>query len=87
MNVSPFRVTYHPGAKKQLESIEPRKIREQITRRIDALRDNPKPDRAKKLAQPQGAFRVRQGEHRIIYKVRESQIVILRIGHRKDVYR
>ena len=87
MNVSPFRVTYHPGARKQLDKIEPRKIRGQIARRIDALENNPMPDNAKKLSQPQGAFRLRQGEYRIIYQVRESQIVILQIGHRRDVYR
>ena len=87
MNTSPFGVTYHPSARQQLDGLEPRKVREQIKRRINPLEDNPTPEGVKKLSQPQDAFRVRQGEHRIIDQVRESQIVILRIGHRKEVCR
>ena len=87
MNASPFRVTFHPSARKQLDGLEPRKVREQIERRINALKNNPMPEGVKKLSQPQDALRVRQGEHRIIYQVRESQIIILRIGHRREVYR
>lgn len=87
MNASPFHVTYHLSARKQLDGIEPRKVREQIERRIVALKNNPMPEGAKKLSRPQDAFRVRQGEHRIIYQVQESQIIILRIGHRREVYR
>lgn len=37
MSVSPFRVTCHPSARKQLDKIEPTRVREQITRRINAL--------------------------------------------------
>jgi mRNA-degrading endonuclease RelE of RelBE toxin-antitoxin system len=32
-------------------------------------------------------YRVRQGDYRILYSVRPIIIVILDIGHRKDVYR
>lgn len=87
MNVVPFQVTYHPRARKQLDGIEPRKIRDQLTRRIDALANNPPPNGAKALSQPRGTPRLRQDQHCIVNKLRESQIVILRLGDRKDVYR
>lgn len=87
MNASPFRVTYHLSARKQLDGIEPRKVREQIERRMNALKNDPMPEGVKKLSQPQDAFRVRQGEHRIICQVQASQIIILRIGHWREVYR
>lgn len=76
-----------------LESIVPVKIRGQIRRRIEALTSNPMPAGSKKL---QGVmdgenpvYRVRQGDYRILYAVRNnpSQIVVLDIGHRKDIYK
>ncbi|CAN5706212.1 hypothetical protein BH23GEM1_BH23GEM1_00570 [soil metagenome] len=31
-------------------------------------------------------YRIRQGDYRVLYVVRETTIVILDINHRKDVY-
>ena len=83
----PFRVSYHPEAKKQLEKIEPQKVRRQVLRKIDGLKKNPKPAVAKKLSGRDDEFRLRQGEHRIVYALQGSEIVILKIGHRREVYR
>ena len=41
-------------------------------------------------AAPRGAepvYRVRQGDYRILYVVREIEVIVLDIDHRKDVYR
>lgn len=76
-----------------LESITPAKIRSQIKKRIKSLASNPKPRGSKKLrgrpSDEEPVYRVRQGVYRILYTVRNnpSQIVILDIGHRRDVYR
>ena len=45
------------------------------------------PHDAKKLSPPWNGFSLRQGRYRIIYELQESQIDILKIGHRKEVYR
>ncbi len=88
-----YGLAFTETALKALESITPAKIRSQIKRRIEALAANPIPPGSKKV---QGEMdgedpvrRVRQGNYRILYVVRDnpSQIVILDIGHRKDVYR
>ena len=34
-----------------------------------------------------GDFRFRIGEHRVIFDVKKDKIIILKIGHRKDIYR
>jgi mRNA interferase RelE/StbE len=71
----------------------PVKIRGQIKRRIESLAYDPTPPGSKKI---QGVtdgenpvHRVRQGDYRILYSIRNNpgEIVILYIGHRKDVYR
>jgi mRNA interferase RelE/StbE len=52
------------------------------------LARNPYPPAARKLSN-RLAYRVRVGDYRIIYSVQESTItiVVVAIGHRKDVYR
>ncbi|MGE4169631.1 MAG: type II toxin-antitoxin system RelE/ParE family toxin [Candidatus Margulisiibacteriota bacterium] len=42
---------------------------------------------AKELAGASKAFRIREGDYRILYTVEGSQIIVFRIAHRRDVYR
>ena len=74
-----------------LENEVPTKIRSQIKQRIEKLAANPTPQGCKKLIDvldgEHPVYRVRQGDYRILYSVRPVIIVILAIGHRKDVYR
>lgn len=74
-----------------LESKVPAKIRKQIKKRIEDLAKEPKPPGYKKLVGimdgEHAVYRVRQGDYRILYSIRPVIIVILDIGHRKDVYR
>jgi mRNA-degrading endonuclease RelE of RelBE toxin-antitoxin system len=90
-----YGFAYTETALRYLESTVPAKIRGQIKRRIEALAANPKPPGCKRLVgvmdtQLDGewpVYRVRQGDYRILYSVRPIIIVILDIGHRKEVYR
>ena len=54
-----------------------------------ALADNPFPRGARKLVGYDDVFRVRAGSYRILYSVsdRTVVIVVLKVGHRRDVYR
>jgi mRNA interferase RelE/StbE len=43
---------------------------------------------ANKLTDPRlGSYRFRIGEYRVIFDLDGNKIVILRVGHRKDIYR
>ncbi|MBP1642625.1 MAG: RelE/StbE family addiction module toxin [Acidobacteria bacterium] len=77
------------SAARELERLEPRSERRRIVDRIRALAGDPRPAGAQKLAGRSSLFRVRQGDHRILYEVHDSdrRIVVLRIGHRREVYR
>ncbi|MBC8105027.1 MAG: type II toxin-antitoxin system RelE/ParE family toxin [Anaerolineae bacterium] len=67
------------------------KLDGQVRRRIDtailALGDNPRPPGSKKLVNVE-AWRIRVGDWRVIYQINDKQLLVLvvRIGHRRDVY-
>jgi mRNA interferase RelE/StbE len=86
-----FGFAYRDTALRYLEKEVPAKIRGQIKRRIQALAAQPMPPGCKKLSGVMDGehpvYRVRQGDYRIDYSVRPIIIVVLDIGHRKDVYR
>jgi mRNA interferase RelE/StbE len=86
-----YGFAYTEAALKYLETTVPAKIRGQIKRRIEALAVNPTRPGTKKLQGVKDGenpvYRARQGDYRILYSVRGIIIVILDIGHRKDVYR
>ena len=86
-----YGFAYTEDALSYLETKVPTKIRGQIKKRIEALAATPTPVGCKKLVGVTDGecpvYRVRQGDYRILYSVRPVIIVILDIGHRKDVYR
>jgi mRNA interferase RelE/StbE len=74
-------------AQKQLAKID----RQDQSRIISAIRDlsnNPRPSGSKKLM-GRPAWRIRIGDYRVIYEIYEARLLVLivTIGHRKDVYR
>lgn len=84
-------LSFDAEALKYLETI-PKKQRQQIISRIDALSKNPHPSSSKPLqgmkVGKERVFRERSGDYRILYTVRDDDtILVLDIGHRKDVYR
>ncbi len=60
-----------------------------IETKIDGLARDPRPRGVKKLAGEEELYRLRVGDYRIIYQVRDRVLVVLvvNVGHRRDVYR
>lgn len=73
---------------KDLDNI-PVKDLDKINHAIFLLEHNPRSSGVKKLKGPDGLYRIRQGDYRIVYYINDhSKIVqIIAINHRKDVYR
>jgi mRNA interferase RelE/StbE len=48
-----------------------------------------RPAGSKKLAGPEAFWCIRVGEYRIIYSIEDAQLVVLviKLGHRREVYR
>ncbi len=82
-----YELTFRPAALRQL-----RKLDSQIARRIksttETLRTEPRPPGVKALTGQRGWLRIRVGDYRIVYEVRDSELVVLviQIGHRSQIY-
>ena len=83
----PYRIDYAPAAAKQLRKFD-REIYVRIRPVIDALGDNPRPSGCTVLT-VEKRYRIRVGDFRIVYEIHDSRILVLvvRIGHRSNVYR
>ena len=82
-----FEVIFKQSVAKDLRQI-PKKDIARILKRIEALRAEPRPPNVEKLS-GQEKYRIRQGVYRILYEIRDNEliIVVVKIGHRRDVYR
>ncbi len=75
-------------AEKQLRKL-PADARTRVVRSMLALGEEPYPTGFRKLTGYDDVFRIRVGVYRVLYSVsgRRLVIIILKIGHRKDIYR
>ena len=82
-----YRIEIKKPAAKELEKIA-QKDRIRIIEKIRSLSSDPKPVGSKKLS-GDNKYRLRQGDYRILYEIFKSTItiVVVRIAHRRDVYR
>jgi mRNA interferase RelE/StbE len=82
-----FELVFKQSVAKDLRSI-PNKQVARILKRIEALKVEPRPSGVEKLS-GQELFRIRQGVYRILYEIRDDEliVVVVKIGHRRDVYR
>jgi mRNA interferase RelE/StbE len=82
-----FQVILPKSVQKQLDRLA-NDVARRVLNRLRELEDNPRPTGVKKL-KGRTAWRVRVGDYRIIYEIhdRELQIIIITVGHRREVYR
>jgi mRNA-degrading endonuclease RelE of RelBE toxin-antitoxin system len=80
-----FTVVLHPKAAKALKRIE-NSVRLMIVKRLRELRN--RPERVGKPLKYSDFWSLRVSDHRAIYEINrdKNQVVILFIGHRKEVY-
>ena len=85
--MSPYRIEVRPAALRALRHIDP-DIRPRIEGAIVLLAQDPRPPASRPL-RGQPGYRVRVGDYRILYTVQDDVllIVVVTLGHRRDVYR
>ncbi len=84
-----YEVRIKRSAAKALGRLEKR-TRRRLWARIRALAEDPRPPGAKALQEPwKGHYRLRVGDHRILYTVEDDRLLVLvvRVGERGRVYR
>lgn len=83
-----YKLLIKPSAAKEIE-LAPKKDRLRIVKRIQELSSDPRPSGCEKLSGHDDKYRVRQGTYRIVFTISDSRLVIcvVKVGHRKEVYR
>jgi len=83
-----YRIEVKKSAAKALKKI-PKPDQKRISERIDNLAKNlPNPDTTK-MKGNNPFHKIRVGDYRIVYEIQDYilLILIIKIGHRKDIYR
>ena len=82
-----YKLFFKKSVQKDFDAI-PKKDPKRILDRIAALAENPRPKGCEKLT-GQERYRLRQGRYRIVYSVQDDELTVwvVRVGHRKDIYR
>jgi mRNA interferase RelE/StbE len=83
-----YQVIIPKPVQKQLDSL-PDDVHDRAVKRIMALKENPRPRECVKLKGYENEYRIRIGNYRLRYEVRdqESIVLLLHCKHRKDVIR
>ena len=81
-----YEIVYSPGALKTLEKLD-KNIQERIINALERLRIRPESYDIKKLVGMPG-YRFRVGDYRVIIDIDKNRllILVLKIGHRKNIY-
>ena len=82
-----YKIFFKKSVWKDFESI-PKNNLKKILKDIESLGKDPKPPGCRKLS-GQERYRLRQGRYRIIYSIQDDELTVwvVKVGHRKDVYR
>lgn len=83
-----YRVEFTKKAQKQLKAL-PSVVEERIQPKIAALANEPRPIGATKLEGEDNQYRIRVGDYRILYEIRDDVLLVLvvRVAHRREVYK
>jgi mRNA interferase RelE/StbE len=83
-----YKVVFKKSAEKDLSKVNAVYYNSVIAR-INGLAENPRPFGAIKLSSSENAYRIRIGIYRIIYTIEDDilMVEVIKIDHRKDVYR
>ena len=76
------------AVQKQLDAL-PDDVCDRIAVKILQLAENPRPDGVVKLKGTDNEYRIRIGDYRVRYEIRDEELIILLLQckHRKDVYK
>lgn len=81
-----YKLLYTKSAAKDIKKLD-RVVKKKLKKKLEEFSKNPLLN-VKRLTDFQlGGYRLRVGSYRVIFDLREKDIIILRIRHRKDVYK
>lgn len=82
-----YRVVILPSARRELQGLH-QPLLGRVAVAISALSDNPRPHGCRKLENSESDYRIRIGDHRVLYEVSDAEKIInvYRVRHRSKAY-
>ena len=82
-----YEIFFRESFWKELKKV-PKADLKKILSRIEQLGTDPRPMGCEKLTAHE-LYRIRQGNYRIVYSIQDNELTVwvVKVGHRKDVYR
>jgi len=82
-----YKIEIKKSAVKELNNLQSNDLK-RIVKLIQNLADNPRPPGCKKLTGDE-KYRIRSGSYRLLYTIQDDilLIIVIKIAHRRDVYR
>jgi mRNA interferase RelE/StbE len=82
----PYTIDIAPAAERQLRALS-KTLQRRIVQHLRDLQTDPRPSGVKKL--DDDIYRIRVGDYRIMYQIQDQAllILVLKVGHRRDIYR
>jgi len=86
--VSLYKVTFAKSAGKDFDCLD-KTTNYRISKKIDALREAPRPPGCVKLSGSVERWRIRVGDYRVVYDIydKEKRLDIVAVSHRREVYK
>jgi mRNA interferase RelE/StbE len=81
-----YRFVYTRRAVKDIERLEPA-TRRRIGEKLLSYKEDPLRHAEKISDRELGSFRVRIGDYRVIFDLEGEDVIVLRVGHRREIYR
>ena len=81
-----YRILYHEDARRELERLS-REAQRRIMKAVEERLSRSPEMYGKPLRfSLKGLWSLRTGDYRVIYQVEDEEVIIVRIGHRREVY-
>ncbi|HNT36636.1 MAG TPA: type II toxin-antitoxin system RelE/ParE family toxin [bacterium] len=83
-----YSISITASAQRSIARLE-KPIQRRIQQAIDRLEETPRPFGAEKMQGEPNGYRLRVGDYRILYEIgdRELLVLVVKVGHRREVYR
>jgi mRNA interferase RelE/StbE len=83
-----YTVEFTASAAREFRALD-RQLQRRVSTKVAELAGDPFPPGVRKFQGEEDHWRIRVGDYRVIYRVEKRRvvIVIVRIGHRREVYR
>ena len=83
-----YTIEIAPAAERALKKLQA-DIQKRIIKALLKLEADPRPADVKKLSGEDDLYRIRVGDYRIVYQIQDNKLVVLvvRVAHRREVYR